>query len=225
VSSPTVRCPPTPSSTPTTITAALARPEVSSPLENPRTLVRRARNWARWAASMEVSRRAAVRWRTPYARITPAPTTLSPIAPSITPTRSRTRPYAPASRRCTSRTTSTSGTNATYTTSVSAHEYQAITTVAITNCPQATNSITPPHWRNWLIWSMSLVTRDTSAPRRSDCWCSIDRSWMCRKVRVRSPASAVSLTRNSRTFIRYPQVTVTVSTASVTATTVATPPS
>ena len=53
-----------------------------------------------------------------------------------------------------------------------------------------------------MIWSTSLVTRETSEPRRSDCWCSIDRSWMCRKVRVRSAASAVSLTVNSRRIIR-----------------------
>ena len=61
---------------------------------------------------------------------------------------------------------------------------------------------TPPHWMNWVIWSMSLVTRDTIDPRRSDCWCSIDRSWMCRNVRDRSAPSAVSLTVNRRRVIR-----------------------
>jgi hypothetical protein len=60
----------------------------------------------------------------------------------------------------------------------------------------------PPNCRNIEIWSTSLVTRDTSEPRRSDCWCSIDRSWMCRKVRDRSDPRAFSLTVKSRRVIR-----------------------
>ncbi len=60
----------------------------------------------------------------------------------------------------------------------------------------------PPCWRNWLTVSMSVVTRAVREPRRSDCWCSIDRSWMWRKVRLRRFASAVSVTMNSRLFIR-----------------------
>src|SRR4030095_12823459 len=78
--------------------------------------------------------------------------------------------------------------------------------------------ITPPHCRNWLIWSTSPVTRETSEPRRSDCWCSIDRSWMWRKVRGRRPARAVSLTVKRRTFIRYAQIIVPPRIATVTAT-------
>ena len=138
--------------------------------------------------------RAAVRRCTPYARMTPAPTTLSLTAASIVPTCLRTTPYATVSRFWKNRTTSTSGPNATYTTSVRGHEYRAITTVVMVSCPKLTSRITPPHWRNWLIWSTSPVTRDTSEPRRSLCWCSIDRSWMWRNVRARTPASAVSLT-------------------------------
>ncbi len=61
--------------------------------------------------SIASSRRRELRCETPYARITSAPTTVSAIAPSIAPTRSRTRPYAAASRRWKSRTITTSGRN------------------------------------------------------------------------------------------------------------------
>ncbi len=71
-----------------------------------------------------------------------------------------------------------------------------------------TMNMIPPNCTNWLIWSTSLVTRETSEPRRSDCWCSIERSWMCRNARVRRLASAVSLVRNSRTFITYAEKAV-----------------
>ncbi|CNG49533.1 Uncharacterised protein [Mycobacterium tuberculosis] len=49
-------------------------------------------------------------------------------------------------------------------------------------------NISPPDCMNWLIWSTSPVTRDTSAPRRSPLWVSIDRSWTCRNAFTRSPA-------------------------------------
>ncbi len=75
-----------------------------------------------------------------------------------------------------------------------------------------------------MIWSTSLVTREVSVPRRSDCWCSIDRSWMWRKVRVRTVASAVSLTVNSRRIIRYEHIVVMASTTTVAATMVTTTP-
>ena len=74
-------------------------------------------------------------------------------------------------------------------------------TVATMSWPRLTTSSTPPHCMNVLIVSTSLVTRETSEPRRSACWCSIDRSWTCRKARARSVASAVSVVRKSRTFI------------------------
>ena len=77
-----------------------------------------------------------------------------------------------------------------------------MTSVVTTSWPRLISRITPPHWRNWVIWSTSLVTRETSEPRRSDCWCSIDRSCTCRNARVRTLASAVSLTVNSRRIIR-----------------------
>jgi hypothetical protein len=90
--------------------------------------------------------------------------------------------------------------------------------------PPLANRVTPFHCRNWVIWSMSLVTREVSAPRCSDCWCSIDRSWMCRNARARTAASAVSLTVNSRRIIRLEQTVVMASRTSVTATTVAITP-
>src|SRR5664280_982610 len=89
-SRPADNCPLIPSSTPTATTPALARPAITSPVEN----ITAASVWpdvaaARWR-SMAVSIRSAVRACTPYARITGAPTTDSATAPSISPTRSRT---------------------------------------------------------------------------------------------------------------------------------------
>ena len=77
-----------------------------------------------------------------------------------------------------------------------------MTTVATTSWPTLTRPSTPPHCMNTDSWSTSLVTRETSEPRRSPCWCSTDRSCTCRKARTRRPASAVSVVRKSRTFIR-----------------------
>jgi hypothetical protein len=134
--------------------------------------------------------------------MTVAPTTLSAIAPSITPVRSRTIRYTVASRFWNSRMTITAGPNAHSTTSVSCHEYTNMTRVDTMSWPDESSRSTPPVCRNWEIWSTSLVTRDTIEPRRSACWCSIDRSCTCRKVRARSAARAVSLTVNSRLVIR-----------------------
>ena len=77
-----------------------------------------------------------------------------------------------------------------------------MTTVATTSWPTLTRPSTPPHCMNTDSWSTSLVTRETSEPRRSPCWCSTERSCTCRKARTRRPASAVSVVRKSRTFIR-----------------------
>ena len=60
-------------------------------------------------ASTAASMRSAVRACTPYARITGAPTTDSATAPSISPTRVRTTPYAACSRGWNDRTANTSG--------------------------------------------------------------------------------------------------------------------
>ena len=46
-----------------------------------------------------------------------------------------------------------------------------------------TISMRPPHCTNIEIVSTSLVTRETSEPRRSVFWVSIDRSWTCRNAR------------------------------------------
>lgn len=64
----------------------------------------------------------------------------------------------------------------TQTTSASKGLYTNINTVAMSNWPIAISSIRPLNWTNWLIWSTSLVTRETRAPRRSPFWVSIDRS-------------------------------------------------
>jgi hypothetical protein len=77
-----------------------------------------------------------------------------------------------------------------------------MTTVATVSWPMLTSPSTPPHCMNTESWSTSLVTRETSDPRRSPCWCSTERSCTCRKARTRSPASAVSVVVNRRTFIR-----------------------
>ena len=50
-------------------------------------------------------------------------------------------------------------------------------------------SSSPPHWTNVEMVSTSLVTRETSEPRRSVVWVSTDRSCTCRKAFVRSVAS------------------------------------
>ena len=42
----------------------------------------------------------------------------------------------------------------------------------------------PPHWKNWASVSMSLVTRATSAPRRSSLWSARLIRWMCEMSRV-----------------------------------------
>ena len=75
-----------------------------------------------------------------------------------------------------------------------------MTTVATVSCRALTSSSTPPHWTKNEMVSTSLVTRDTSAPRRSVPCVSTDRSWTCRKARRRSVSSPRSLERKSRTL-------------------------
>ena len=75
-------------------------------------------------------------------------------------------------------------------------------TVATSICPTLTTKISPPNTRNWLTWSTSLVTRETSAPRRSVFWVSSGRSCTCRKALIRSVASPRSDVVNSRFVIR-----------------------
>ena len=52
------------------------------------------------------------------------------------------------------------------------------------------------------IVSTSLVTRDTSDPRRSAFWVSTERSCTWRKARTRSVARPLSVVRKSRTLSR-----------------------
>ena len=72
----------------------------------------------------------------------------------------------------------------------------------INSWPTLITSMSPAHCMNVLIVSTSLVTRETSAPRRSVFWVRTDRSWTCRNAFVRSVASPPSVTVNSRTFMR-----------------------
>ena len=61
-----------------------------------------------------------------------------------------------------------------------------------------TTKIRPPKTRNWLTWSTSLVTRETSAPRRSVFCVSSGRSWTWRNALVRSVARPRSEVVKSR---------------------------
>ena len=63
---------------------------------------------------------------------------------------------------------------------------------------ESTIHATAPHSVNCAIVSTSLVTRDTSAPRRWSTWSASDRRWMCSKVRTRSPSRLASAARTSR---------------------------
>ena len=84
-----------------------------------------------------------------------------------------------------------------------------ITTVATSTCPMLTMNSRPPKTRNWETWSTSLVTRETSAPRRSVFWVSSGRSCTCRNALIRSVASPRSDVVNSRAVIRYDAKLVT----------------
>ena len=68
-----------------------------------------------------------------------------------------------------------------------------MTMVTIRTWAAAMNRNMPPCWMNTVTVSMSLVTRLTRAPRCSDCWCSIDRSWTCRNALARTADSPRSL--------------------------------
>ena len=59
-----------------------------------------------------------------------------------------------------------------------------MTTVATTSWPTLIRPSTPPHCMNTDSWSTSLVTRETSEPRRCPCWCSTERSCTWRKARI-----------------------------------------
>ena len=66
-----------------------------------------------------------------------------------------------------------------------------------------TTKIRPPKTRNWLTWSTSVVTRETSAPRRSVFWVSSGRSWTWRNALVRSVARPCSEVVKSRVVMAY----------------------
>ncbi len=67
----------------------------------------------------------------------------------------------------------------------------------------------PPKTRNCETWSTSLVTRETSAPRRSVLWVSSGRSCTCRNALVRSVASPRSVAVNRRVVMKNEQHAVT----------------
>ena len=96
-------------------------------------LIRIARCCASRCPSIASSSRRSVRPAMPYARITGAPTTLSPIAPSSVPVRWRTVAYAAPRRRCNCRMTNTAGRNAASTTRVNCQEYASMTAVVTTS--------------------------------------------------------------------------------------------
>ena len=73
-----------------------------------------------------------------------------------------------------------------------------MTAKVATSSTESTIHATAPHSVNWAMVSTSLVTRDTSAPRRCSTWSASDRRWMCRKVRTRSPRRLASAARTSR---------------------------
>ena len=59
----------------------------------------------------------------------------------------------------------------------------------------SSSQASPPHWKNWASVSMSLVTRATSAPRRSSLWSARLSRWMWAISRARRSYSACSLRR------------------------------
>ncbi len=70
-----------------------------------------------------------------------------------------------------------------------------MSTVASTSWAVETSTSRPPHCMKVLIVSTSLVTRETSEPRRSAAWCSTDRSCTRRNARTRSEARPFSVVR------------------------------
>lgn len=77
-----------------------------------------------------------------------------------------------------------------------------ISTVVTSSWPTEIISIRPPNCTNIEMVSTSLVTRETSDPRRSVFWVSTDRSWMCRNALSRNVASPASEARKSRTLTK-----------------------
>ncbi len=74
------------------------------------------------------------------------------------------------------------------------------------------------------IVSTSLVTRETSAPRRSAFWVSTDRSCTCRNAFVRNVARPASVARKIRTFATYDETPVTATPTAAASTSAATSP-
>ena len=77
-----------------------------------------------------------------------------------------------------------------------------MSTVASEICAMLIMSMRPPNCTNIEIVSTSEVTRETSEPRRSVFWVSIDRSWMCRNALSRKVDSPFSDARKSRTLTK-----------------------
>src|SRR5690625_4915403 len=120
------------------------------------------------------------------------------MAPSTAPTLTRTAPKARETTRWARGARTNIGAKQSHTTSARTGEYTTIATVATRSWPALRTSWRPPHWTKRETVSTSLVTRETSEPRRSAAWVSTDRSWTWRKVRVRSWARPRSLARKSR---------------------------
>ncbi len=82
-----------------------------------------------------------------------------------------------------------------YTTRVSCQDHHSIKAVASTTWAAETTISMPPNCMKVLMVSTSPVTRDTSDPRRSEAWCSTDRSWTRRKALVRKASRPSSVVR------------------------------
>ena len=113
-----------------------------------------------------------------------APTTDSETAPSTSPTRSRTVPYAPATAAGRSQDQEqrqeAQADQQGELPRVDRHQHRRDHQL-----PELTSISSPPHCMNVEMVSTSLVTRETSDPRRSAFWVSTDRSWTCRNARTR----------------------------------------
>ena len=81
--------------------------------------------------------------------------------------------------------------------------------MATTTWPMLMIPTMPPNTRNCETWSTSLVTRETSEPRRSVLWVSSGRSCTCRNALIRNVARPRSAAVNSRAVIRYDEMPVT----------------
>ncbi len=126
------------------------------------------------------------------------------------PTRSAPVPYAVASRRWNSRTTTAAAGTPPAPPAPAATSTPSSRSLVTTIWPRLISRVTPFHCRNWVIWSMSLVTREVSAPAPLGLLVQHRQVVDVSERTGAHGANAVSLTVNSRRIIRYEQIVVTV---------------